>query len=853
MAVTSLHHPCLPRAALSELLKEAVQSPLVTLVAGTGYGKTQAVYSFLQEYSATSVWLQLSSLDDIDEAFWERFIRAISLHDKTFVGKLNSIGFPKSERQFEQFWAVLKKGIPPNRKCLFVFDDFHFIRDPQVLRFVEKLATLCIPSISVVLISREEPKLNIIGLLAKGMVFQINEVDLRFSKEEMFQYFKTLNITLPPQDATALYDETDGWVFAIYLLSLSLKNGGSQEKHALETMKTNALEAMKTNVFKLIEAELFSVSSERLQKFLVGLSLIEHWSTDLLVKLSRDESLIDEMRRMSSLIQYDSYTNEYRIHHLFLEYLQYKHTILSEEEKQEIYRTAAAWCAHNGYRLDAVVYYEKVGDYHGVAEVAYALTRVTPSRVAEFLLNILDRIPEQAYHDNIELYIIRNKMLQTLTRFEDASAEARELIKTYEALPLTPNNCWLLSECYWNLGYIGLYTTLHTNIRDFSEFFEKGHAYFMRSQGTVKGPKERATVSSYVSRAGYPSVKGELEQGNETFSHYVSYAIMDKDGLMNGMLELANCEVAYFKADVKKAERLAYQAIDKARESEQFQIEGRALFFLLRIYIHKAEPERIRDILWQLKAQLENEEFLGSYTLYDIATGWFFAQLRQTDRVAGWLKSDFDRSDLNPLLMGLENLVRAKSCFADRRSLAALAALDGQDTEYGLEAFLLGKLELMTLKAVCLHHTGEKEKAVQTLQEAYTIAEPDELDMPFIELGKDMRTLTAIAMREQACTVPRPWLEKIQKKASTYAKNLSHVISEYRIFHRLNARAYTLSNREKEILTDMCHGLSRTEIACNRAISVSTIKTLVQSVYAKLGAQNTAEAIWIAARFKLIE
>jgi LuxR family maltose regulon positive regulatory protein len=845
MTVTPLHHPSLPRAALCELLKSAVQSPLVTLVAGTGYGKTQAVYSFLQGYSATSVWLQLSSLDDMGETFWDRFIKAASAHNKGLAAKLASIGFPESERQFEQFWAVLKEELPPNRKCIVVLDNFHLIHDHLILRFVERLATLCVPEISVVLISREEPALNIIALLAKGMVFQINEENLRFTKEEMFQYFKRLDITLTPQAVTALYDETGGWIFAIYLLGLSLKNGTPQE--------TRALDAMKTNVFKLIEAELFSVSPGRLQRFLVGLSLIDHWSPELLLKLSHDAELLDEMRRMSSLVQYDSYANEYRIHHLFLEYLQKKQNMLTEEERREIYHTAACWCAQNGYRLDAVVYYEKAGDYHGIAEVGYTLTRVTPSRVAEFLLNILDRIPEQAYRDNVELYIIRNKMLQTLTRFDDAHAEAREIIKTYETLPVTQTHCWLLSECYWNLGYIGLYTSLHTNDNDFSDLFEKGHDYFLRSRGMVKGPKERATVSSYVSRASYPSAKGELEQRNEVFSHYVSYAIMDKDGLMNGMFELANCEVAYFKANVKAAERLAYQALDKARQSEQFQIEGRALLFLLRIFIHRAEPERIRSILWQLKAQLENEDFLGSYTLYDIATGWFFAQLRQTDRIAGWLRSDFDGSDLNSLLLGLENLVRAKGCFADRRYLAALAALDGQDTEYGLEAFLLGKLELMALKAVCLFLAGEKENAIRTLQEAYVISAPDELDMPFIELGKDMRTLTNAAMKDKTCTVPRPWLERIHKKASTYAKNLSHVISEYRIYRNLNDRAYTLSNREKEILTDMCHGLSRTEIACNRAISVSTIKTLIQSIYAKLGAQNTAEAVWIAARFKLIE
>jgi LuxR family maltose regulon positive regulatory protein len=572
-----------------------------------------------------------------------------------------------------------------------------------------------------------------------------------------------------------------------------------------------------------------------------------------LVELAGDEDMLKEMQQMSSLIRYDSYANEYHIHHLFLGYLQKKQHLLAEEEQRRIYRTAARWCAGNGYKLDALTYDEKARDYQGIAEVAYTLVRMAPSRVAEFLLDVLDRLPEEAYRANVELLVIRNKMLQILTRFDEARAEARDVIRSYEKLPPTPTRCWLLSECYWNLGYIGLYTALHSSTRDFSDLFGKAHDYFLRSQGMVRGPKERATVGSYVSRAGYPSAKGDLERGNEIFSRYVTYAIMDKDGLMNGMLELANCEVAYFKADVKKAERLAYQAIDKARGSEQFQIEMRALFFLLRVSIHKAEPQRLKDVLLQLRSQLEHEEFFGSYTFYDIVTGWLFAQLRQTDRVAGWLKSDFDTSELNSLLLGLESLVRAKSCFADRRYLAALVALDGQDTDYGLEAFLLGRLESLALRAVCLHHLGEKGEAVGALEKAYAISEPDGLDMPFVELGKDMRTLATTAMKEQSCSLPHAWLERIRRKAATYAKNLSYMITEYRILHHLNDRAYTLSNRETEVLTDMCHGLSRVEIACNRAIASSTVKTLIQSIYAKLGAQNTAEAIWIAARLKLIE
>jgi LuxR family maltose regulon positive regulatory protein len=116
-----------------------------------------------------------------------------------------------------------------------------------------------------------------------------------------------------------------------------------------------------------------------------------------------------------------------------------------------------------------------------------------------------------------------------------------------------------------------------------------------------------------------------------------------------------------------------------------------------------------------------------------------------------------------------------------------------------------------------------------------------------------MRTLTAAALKEKDYGIPRPWLEKIHKKSSAYAKNLSYVISEYRNFNHLNEKLFTLTYKEKEILVDICHGLSRTEIAYNHNLSVNTVKMLIQTIYTKLGAQNTADAIWIAATLKLVQ
>jgi LuxR family maltose regulon positive regulatory protein len=682
-------------------------------------------------------------------------------------------------------------------------------------------------------------------MLSKGLIFQINEDILRFSRNETIQYFKMLNITLMPEAIAEICAVTDGWAFAIILIGMSLQNGLWHKDYALS--------AMKSNVFKLIETEIFSAASDGLQKLLTKLSLINHLSPSLLAEMCSDEAIIGEIQKISSFIRFDAYTGVYRIHHLFLEYLKLRQDMLSDDEKRDTYIRAARRFAGDGNNLDAITYYGKAGDYRGVAESAYRLTRMTPGRVAEFLLNILGEIPESAYRENVELYIIKLKLLQSLARFDDATALASAAIAMFEQMPETPENCWVLSECYFNLGFIGIYTALYTGVRDHTRSLELGHRYFKRSGGMTKGPRERASVSSYVSRVGYPAEKDSLQNGIDMFQGYVDYVIEAKNGMMQGMADLAGCEAAYFKADIKKAEGLAYQAIDKARSAEQFQIENRALHFLLRIYIHMGNVGRIRSVLEQLKSQLDNVEFLGGYTLYDIASGWFFAHIRQLDRVAGWLKSDFEKSDLNTLLYGLEKLVQAKCFLAEKNYYAALASLEGQDGRYGLEAFLIGKVEVTALRAVCKYNSGDRTGAIRALTQAYNISVTEDLDMPFIELGRDMRTLTAAAIRDNTCEIPQTWLVRIHKKSSAYAKTLSYIITEYRNFNKLNEKLFALTIKEKEILTDLCHGLSRTEIASNRNISVNTVKLLLQTIYSKLGAKNTADAVWIAASMKLVD
>jgi LuxR family maltose regulon positive regulatory protein len=207
---------------------------------------------------------------------------------------------------------------------------------------------------------------------------------------------------------------------------------------------------------------------------------------------------------------------------------------------------------------------------------------------------------------------------------------------------------------------------------------------------------------------------------------------------------------------------------------------------------------------------------------------------------------------------GFEILVKAKCSFAEKRYPAVLKTLSSpQGRSYGLGKFLLGRLEMTALKAVTLHALGETGKALDALTDAWALSAPNRLDMPFIELGGDMHALAGEALAAGRSSplmegVPRLWLESIRSKALIYAKKLSVAAEQLRA-GQVSPVLGVLSLREIEVLNGLSQGLTREEIAGDNGLSLGTVKKLITDIYAKLGAQNRADAIRIAGAAGLIQ
>ena len=837
----------LKRPLLHHQLKQSLQKPLTTVVAGPGYGKTQTVYEVLQENEYTPIWLQLSQFDNLNIRFWESFVYAISLLDEKSASDFKREGFPETMQEYGRFLILLTNAMKAEQKYILVCDDFHLLHKEKILNFFEKLIEAHIPNLAIIIISRKEPNLNFIRLYSKDMIAIIDEDNLRFTKEEMICYFELLNMVPSTKAISDTYHYTDGWIFAIRLVGLSLSKGIRNEDYAISTMEQN--------IFELIESELFSVISKDLQILLIKLSLIDTLPLELLIVLSsHDMDIVSEINGFSSFIRYDAFLKTYRIHHLFLEFLIDKQHLLSTEEKIEVYRKSADWYVKNGYTMDALTYYEKAGEYDKMIEIISTFYASCSKETAQFILDILDRMPKSIYQEKPFTQVMHAKFVLNCFRFEDSYKEILRIVEKYERLPQIEENRMILGESYIILGITDFVMCSYSGEYAFPEYFRLADAYL--PSGSTLINKDNFTFNS----GGYSCVigssfAGEFDKFMDAVFCHIPYATKVTNGSGSGTEYLCLTEKAYFQMALKDVEKYASLAMSEAKKQDHSTTICLAIFYLVRANIALGNYGRIISLLEQLRSVCEKYNTPKSYKLLDLTESWFYIQIKQPDKVAAWIKGDIAHlgGETIPINYMFGRLAQAKYYMSEQKYDDLLAHLDKEDKLYGPNLYLLGTIDNKVLKAVALYQTKETEKAIATLQEAYDLAVPDSLFMPLIEIGNKMRTLTRAAMKDETCTIPKEWLEMISTKSSTYAKRVSKIMTEYRIANSENDKQPDLTVRELALLTDLSHGLSREEIASDLNLSINTIKHMIQTVFDKLGAENTIDAVRIAISMKLVK
>jgi LuxR family maltose regulon positive regulatory protein len=609
---------------------------------------------------------------------------------------------------------------------------------------------------------------------------------------------------------------------------------------------------MKSNIFRLMETEIWDGISERLQFFLIRLSLIGHLSVDLIALLAgKDKDLIHELERENAYVRRDSYINAYLIHPLFLEFLTTKQELLPEEQKRETYTIAGQWCKTNGFKIDALSYYEKVEDYNSIVDVFIGSQSQIPYDIACFTAGILERAQPEVFDNVLFLASIHIRTIMSQGLWKDAI----KLVKYYEAryIDLPADDTYrklTLSSIYYYWGFIRAAMCLTDDTYDFDLCYEKVDKCFSEpfDPGILinQNPGGPWVCTVGTSRKGAPEeYLGALKRSTAYLTHcYI--------GFESGNNELACAELMFYKGDTNATETYITRALDIARKTRQFGIIHRALFYMLRIAIFKGNYPVVEQALKELKVNLDKPGYSNRFVDYDITMCWYYCTIGLPEKTPDWLKENYTPYAFAGFTENYANMAKACYCYVTRNFPPLLAYFQELKQR---ESFLFGRAELLAIEA-CIHYKmKDKEKACAVLKEAYEISSPNDLVMPFIEMGKDMRTLTAFALKKtglkEPSGIPRPWLESINRKSASYSKRLAHIIARYKQTSGM-MNGLAISPRESDILSDLAHGLSRAEIAASRSLSPNTVKMVINNLYTKMGAENLADLIRIATVRKMI-
>jgi len=838
------------RPRLHSLLNNAMHFPLIFICAGSGYGKTFTVQSFLKNYDAHTSWLQINERDNIPSRFWESISGMVSLASQEAGERFKEIGFPDTDEAFENFNIIRNKLAERPGKHIRVLDDFHLLKNDAILGFIERLIISSPLNITVIIITRTMPDLNMFGKMMRDRIFSIQEDALRFTEEEIAKYFSQNNLPVTSADIRNIYDDTQGWAFAVNIISRSLAKKQKYERYALE--------AMKKNIFRLIDAEILNTVTEPLMRFLMRISLIDHLSASLIRTLAKNDTrpqdasteddLIKKMESLNAFIRYDFNQDTFMINHLLRDYLRQKQEqVLTDNERKETYEEAALWCEANGYHTDTLSYYEKSGNYNAIMRIIISLNIQIPRDLAAYALEIFERMPGEVKSGNPLFPSMYIKIKINLGKFEEAHAAARQYCADYEARPETPERNRALSAIYAVWGLLRMNMCTFTDVYDFDIYLKKMAEYFNRNPFEIIGTYKLTSMTSRASIVG-TSRLGAMEEYIGAVTRSTPFISHVFKGFHDGFEDLVRGELCFNRMEFSEAENYLYQSIEKARNSDQYVTQNRALVYLMNIDISRGDIDGAAGKIKEMEALLSEKDYGVRYTMYDIAYSFYRLTLGQPEEISEWLKGDFTTYTHPSFLENYANRVRVRYHYQMRHYSALLAFIENAMEH---PAILYDKIELKVMQALSFYQFKRYNEAVSVLTDAYDLAKSNKLIALFVQFAKDMRTLSSAALKDNSCLIPKKWLEDINHKSSTLAKRKAKMISDYRLANNLE-KGIRLTEREIIILKDLSDGLSRTEIASSRKLSVNTVKMTINIIYDKLGVFSMPEAIRIAEENKII-
>jgi LuxR family maltose regulon positive regulatory protein len=317
---------------------------------------------------------------------------------------------------------------------------------------------------------------------------------------------------------------------------------------------------------------------------------------------------------------------------------------------------------------------------------------------------------------------------------------------------------------------------------------------------------------------------------------------------------LGLARICYEWNDLETAEQHGQQSLQLARQYDR--VIDRFIVsevFLARLKLARGDVDGAAALLAEAEQSARQKNFLRR--LPEIAAVQVLALLRQGQVAAA---AQLARQSELPLS-------QARVLIAQDDPSAALAVLEPLRQQMEARGWADERLKTMVLQAVAQHLRGEKDKAAQVLSEALALAEPGGFIRIFVDEGKPMAELLTIIAAKDGALCAKQYILKLlsafdERKEIYPSGSALHGTPVANTSSSLLAKQAVgpqpliepLSERELEVLRLLRTDLSGPEIARECVVSLTTVRTHTQNIYAKLGVKNRRAAVRRAEELDLL-
>ncbi len=335
------------RDRLFEVLDRGIGGPLTLITGPPGAGKTTLLSSWLARGTvpAAVAWLSVDRTDATPAQFWSAVIEAVDqAGEPRATSRIGRLGLDGSDFPAPLADALATRVTP----LVLILDDFHELAAPEVPGQLDALLRHPPPMLRLVIASRADPRLSLPRLRVQGRMTELRGADLALTVHEAGCMFALAGLTVAGDQVAALRAKTEGWAAGLRLAALLLETTTDVD----ELVQTFAGD--EHSVADYLVDEVLQHQPAQIRDFLLRTSVadplsVEARSTHPPPNGSDGAATLDMLERSNAFVsRVGDARGLYRYHRMFGELLrsQLRHRMPDLFKLQ--HRSAARWYARGG-------------------------------------------------------------------------------------------------------------------------------------------------------------------------------------------------------------------------------------------------------------------------------------------------------------------------------------------------------------------------------------------------------------------------------------------------------------------------------------------------------------------------